>query len=269
MSVKRKLKPRVIALLGNEAQNRNTLATLLRHDVNVVGVCIADDKIGGMPLKYIIKSVRRRGWVKTSSQILARLVYLVRNKKRDIKLKSGIFDDEKNKQTISERAVPTVFGDSFSSQRDFIKEMEPEILVVHTRAWVGKDIRDLEGVKYIIGGHPGITPMYRGAHSPFWAIYNEDNKNIGWTCFLVDEGIDTGPVVEQGFILPSKEETYMSLSWKGMVEIALSQVRAIDSYSVNGKIFSKPHIFIPDSSEYFVPTLGQQIRFWMLQKQVK
>lgn len=261
--------PRVVVLLGNESQHRNTLATLIENGINIVGVVIAENKTIGLPLKYIIKSASRRGWVKTISQVLARILYKARNRTRDKKLKTKIFDDARNKKIISEIVAPIVVDKNYSLQRNFILNLKPEILIVHTGSWIGKDIRELNSVKYVIGGHPGITPIYRGSHSPFWAIYNRDYENIGWTCFLVDKGVDTGPVLEQGYIVPSEEETYMSLSWRGMKEIALSQVKAIKTYSSSGIISSIPHKLIPDNSEYFLPTLSEQIHFWFKQKKVK
>ena len=117
-------------------------------------------------------------------------------------------------------------------------------------------------MKYVIGGHPGITPFYRGSHSPFWAVINDDVQNIGWTCFLVDGGVDTGPVIEQGFIIPSSNDTYMSISWRGMRLIAESQVKAIKKYAIDGKLSTKIHTCIPDNSNYGLPTLYDQFRYW-------
>tara|TARA_Y100001978_G_C23340319_1_gene267140 strand:+ start:366 stop:503 length:138 start_codon:yes stop_codon:yes gene_type:complete len=37
---------KVVAILGNEVQHRNTLATLLKGGINVVGVCISQEKKG-------------------------------------------------------------------------------------------------------------------------------------------------------------------------------------------------------------------------------
>ena len=269
MSFVSECKPRVVALLGNDSQHRNTLATLLRNEINVVGVCIANNKSIGIPLEYIIKSARKRGWFKIVSQIIARLIYLLRNWKRDKKLKSLIFNDIKNIQTIKQSNLPIVTDKNYSSQLEFISQLKPEILIVHTGSWVGKKVRDIESVRYVIGGHPGITPLYRGSNSAFWAIYNNDIKNIGWTSFILDKGVDTGPVIEQGFIIPNHEETFMSLGWRGMVEIALSQVKAIKNYSTNKIILSKSHNSIPDGSEYSIPTLSQQIKYWIMQKRVK
>lgn len=45
----------------------------------------------------------------------------------------------------------------------------------------------------IIMPHPGILPGYRGINCTGWAILNGDD--IGVTTFLIDKGIDTGPVL--------------------------------------------------------------------------
>ncbi|WP_299730923.1 formyltransferase family protein [uncultured Endozoicomonas sp.] len=260
---------RVVALLGNDSQHRNTLATLIKNDVNVVGVCIAESKKRGLPLDYIIRSFSRRGFLTTVSQMLARIVYLAVNQRLDRKLEAEIFNDKENCKIITDFSPLIVIDKSFSLQKEFISRLEPEILVVHTGSWVGRDVRGINTVKYVIGGHPGITPFYRGAHSPFWAIFNGDEMKVGWTCFLLDQGVDTGPVLEQGLLIPNHEETYFSLSWRGVKEIALSQVNAIRMFAVKGKINSTAHKFIPENSEYFVPTLSQQIRYWLKQSKVK
>lgn len=46
----------------------------------------------------------------------------------------------------------------------------------------------------IVNFHPGLLPMYRGCSAPEWQLY-EKNKIIS-TCHLVDEGIDTGMIID-------------------------------------------------------------------------
>lgn len=41
--------------------------------------------------------------------------------------------------------------------------------------------------------HPGRLPDYRGCTCPEWALYNGDDVHA--TAHLIDEGIDTGPVI--------------------------------------------------------------------------
>ena len=191
------------------------------------------------------------------------------NSKIDKKLKQIIFKSKENKKIITESKIKLYEVFSYQKAYSQIKKLNPDILIVHTGAWVGKEVREIESVKYIIGGHPGITPYYRGSHSPFWAIYNDDESNIGWTCFVLDKGVDTGPVIKQGRITPNKVETYMSLSWRGMVEIAKSQVEAVRRYELDGKISLKEHEAIPENSEYPVPTFFKQIKYWLKQSRVR
>ena len=129
---------------------------------------------------------------------------MIINSKLDKKLKKKIFNDEENKKIISLSNFKISTCNEFKSQKKFISDLKPEILIIHTKSWVDKSIREIESVKYAIGGHPGITPFYRGSHPSFWAIFYNDLKNIGWTTFLIDKDIDTGPVIEQGFLQPQK-----------------------------------------------------------------
>jgi len=54
----------------------------------------------------------------------------------------------------------------------------------------------------ILNLHPGITPGYRGVHTGYWALRRNDPGNFGTTIHLIDDGLDTGPVVEQIFCRP-------------------------------------------------------------------
>ena len=262
-------KARVIVLLGNGVQHRNTLATLINRKIKIVGVFIIENKKFGVPLSYIFKSFKRRGFIRTISQILARIVYLLVNKKLDDKLKNEIFNDFENIKIIKKAKINTFHTINYKNSLDSMKKLKPDLLIAHTGAWVGKRVREIESVKYVIGGHPGITPFYRGSHSPFWAIYNNDLKKIGWTSFILDSGVDTGPIIEQGVLKPNASETYMSLSWRGMVKIASSQADTIELFEKTGKVTSKTYKEIPQNSEYYLPTLKEQIIYWIKQNSVR
>lgn len=259
---------RVVALLGNESQHRNTLATLIKNGINVVGVCIVENNSYGIPLSYILKSIKKRGFLITISRILARIIYLLFNSKLDKKLSKEIFNDEENQRIIENSNIKQSIARKFSFHRKFISQLNPDILIVHTKSWVNKDIREIKSVKYVIGGHPGITQFYRGAHSSFWAIYNNDFSNIGWTTFILNNGVDTGPIIDQGFFKPLEKETYVSLNLRGMKYIAESQVKSLKIFAENGVLKSKSHKILKNT-EYNLPTLRQQLRYWRIQKIVR
>lgn len=47
----------------------------------------------------------------------------------------------------------------------------------------------------IVGCHPGLLPDYRGMDCLEWAVLEGRPDKLGLTTFLIDEGVDTGPIV--------------------------------------------------------------------------
>tara|TARA_R110001592_G_scaffold335117_1_gene619705 strand:- start:4818 stop:5426 length:609 start_codon:yes stop_codon:yes gene_type:complete len=63
--------------------------------------------------------------------------------------------------------------------------------------------------------HPGILPQYRGAGVYSWAIINGDDKT-GITLHLIDEGIDSGDIIEiRAFPINKHQDTAQTLFEKG------------------------------------------------------
>lgn len=62
--------------------------------------------------------------------------------------------------------------------------------------------------------HPGILPEYRGAGAFSWCLINKDIKS-GVTLHLIDEGIDTGDIIEIREFIISPKDTAFSLYLKG------------------------------------------------------
>ena len=54
-----------------------------------------------------------------------------------------------------------------------------------------------------------------------------------------------------------------------MIQIALSQIKAIKLYAKSGVLKSKKHKKIPENSEFTLPTFKQQINYWIKQKIVR
>lgn len=62
--------------------------------------------------------------------------------------------------------------------------------------------------------HPGILPEYRGAGAFSWGLINKAQKS-GITLHLIDEGIDTGNVIEIREFIISPKDTAYTLYQKG------------------------------------------------------
>ena len=57
--------------------------------------------------------------------------------------------------------------------------------------------------------HISYLPYNRGAHPNFWSFY--DNTPSGVTIHLIDNGIDTGPIVRQKYVnFKESDDTFVS-----------------------------------------------------------
>lgn len=95
-------------------------------------------------------------------------------------------------------AGPVVRVPSVNSEeaRQALREMQPSVVVVNGTRIIGA--RTLAAVKVpFINMHAGITPLFRGVHGGYWALAEGRPELVGTTVHLVDEGIDTGNVIEQ------------------------------------------------------------------------
>lgn len=90
-----------------------------------------------------------------------------------------------------------------------IAAKNPDVVIVNGTRILKRDLLNSVRATFI-NTHQGITPMYRGAHGGYWALYNNDPANCGVTIHLVDEGIDTGHIIAQALISPSAIDSYMS-----------------------------------------------------------
>ena len=93
---------------------------------------------------------------------------------------------------------------------EILKGLSPDVLVV---AAYGK-ILPLEYLNLAPFGavnvHPSLLPKYRGP-SPIQWVLLKGEKETGVTTFLMDEGVDSGPILLQERVPIEEEDTYSSL----------------------------------------------------------
>jgi methionyl-tRNA formyltransferase len=85
--------------------------------------------------------------------------------------------------------------------------------------------------------HYALFPKYRGMHSIVWAIINGE-ANVGVTVHLMDEGLDSGPILWQKSI-----EIHEKTSWELMLDcdqILTSCISSVFHDFVGGKILPVP-----------------------------
>jgi methionyl-tRNA formyltransferase len=78
-----------------------------------------------------------------------------------------------------------------------LDEAKPDIIVNNGMMFIYKE--EILRKYRVLNTHSGYLPFYRGRCGASWAIYNGQTK-YGLSCHLVDEDVDTGPIVVQKMI---------------------------------------------------------------------
>ncbi|MBK6628095.1 MAG: hypothetical protein IPJ87_07970 [Flavobacteriales bacterium] len=75
-----------------------------------------------------------------------------------------------------------------------VRAASPSALVVFGTGILKRSVLDIAPA---INAHTSLLPQYRGTRSEFWQCRHDDPAHVGITIHLVDEGVDTGPVLFQ------------------------------------------------------------------------
>ncbi len=150
--------------------------------------------------------------------------------------------------------LQTVNGDAFVKA---IGEINPSLIIVNGTRIISQ--ATLDQIKCpAINVHVGITPLYRGVHGAYWALANNDREHCGVTIHVVDKGIDTGNILAQGIIDPTKEDnftTYPYLQFDKAISLLKKVVPAIigtDQYSFQAVPAGKSRL-------WYHPTIWQYL----------
>jgi methionyl-tRNA formyltransferase len=116
----------------------------------------------------------------------------------------------------------------------------------------------------VINIHAGITPKYRGVHGGYWALVNGESNLFGSTIHRVDQGIDTGAVIQYVYTLPTSRDnfsTYPLLQQRVASDAVISLLASgtmLTSAKINArkesKLWSHPTIL-----EYLVFAIKKRI----------
>ena len=260
---------RVIALCSDGPLERNTCATLVRAGVNLVGIAWCARPGLAARARFLWRWVGRHGVLHTAGQILGRFYDRAHNGRHDARMLARLVDEGADRAALAS-ATP-IHTDSYSRPDTLaaLARLDPDVFVVHTKYIVGPKVRALAPVA-VIGGHPGITPWYRGMDSTFWAVLHGRPEMVGYSVFLLDDGIDTGPVLHQGRIdVVPGEDSHGTLEWKGMQRQSALQAAAILRLDAGECVPVRRIECVPDDSYFTLPTLTDFLRYRRRQRLVR
>ncbi|MBN2284805.1 MAG: polysaccharide deacetylase family protein [Tissierellales bacterium] len=114
--------------------------------------------------------------------------------------------------------------------------------------------------KGTINLHQGQLPKYRGAPPGFWELWNGETQ-AGVTVHYIDEGVDTGDIIDQEIVPIFKYDDLNSLQ-KKLIEISLTiypnAIKTIATES-NRRIRQQKD----SGKQYYFPDLRQRLQLWL------
>jgi hypothetical protein len=175
----------------------------------------------GVPkLRRFRMRARRRGVPAVASQLACGLAA-----RALFRLRGGV---ERQQQLLAEIGLEdrwpngcpltVVSGANDDSCVQLLRQLNPDAVVVNGTPILKKPVFTAVSAPFV-NTHCGLTPDYRGASGGFWAVWEGRPDRIGVTVHIIDEGVDTGPVIAQRLVSydPSRD---------GLHTLALLQYQA-------------------------------------------
>jgi hypothetical protein len=139
--------------------------------------------------------------------------------------------------------------------RDLLTTIAPKVVAVFGTRLLQPNLLASVDAPFI-NCHPGINPKYRGIDPAYWALVERDVDNVGVTIHLVDEGVDTGPVLSQASSQFTVRDNIQTYQWR-----QLGDSLPLFAKALQDALGEKPEPISVDlpSKQYFAPTLWQYL----------
>jgi len=250
------MKNKKIIILSGKDKSTNIIYHSLKSDFTIEKVIIEKH----VPLvRFFKRRIKSLGFFKVIGQLLF-LTLIVPFLKKTSKKKIEIIKKKYNLNTNFIENSKVVNFSSINSIETIkiLKKHNPNVVVINGTRIISEKILNCTSAKFI-NTHAGITPLYRGLHGGYWALVDNNKKRCGVTVHLVDPGIDTGNILEQGLITPSRDDNFITYPLLQLA-IGLPLLKKVINGIFNNKLEIKPY---PEGISKFWshPTLWEYLFF--------
>lgn len=152
-------------------------------------------------LERLRERIRRRGPVVAFGQVGFRALYALRARRRRERIDAIWRDAGLTTEAPPAETVETTAGFDTAETLDRLRRAAPRVAVVFATRRLPGSVRDAVGVP-ILNLHPGLLPVYRGVHTGYWALRRGDRAGFGVSVHLIDDRLDTGPLLARRSVDP-------------------------------------------------------------------
>ena len=174
-----------IAVLCSDGPHHKFLVRSLASDFNIVSVV---EEPAAAQIQRLRQKRKWRDWLWWNyHEVRRRLLRLDAYRQRYFA----------NAPKVPSNRFPTPIKVAWINDSETIHTLnrtKPDITVVMGTSILKKPVLRIAGL--VINIHGGYLPDFRGNHCFFWALYENRQDRIGSTIHFIDEGIDTGDIIE-------------------------------------------------------------------------
>jgi folate-dependent phosphoribosylglycinamide formyltransferase PurN len=194
-----------ITILGRDGPSSRILFNVLRREF---GSTLAVLEPPASRFRMLLRRQQRYGASRVAGQVLFRLFIVTWREATSRRRRAEIMTEtELDESPIpSDARVRVPSANSVETIR-LLQSYAPPVVVVSGSRILSADVLHCVQSPFL-NIHAGITPLYRGVHGAYWALVQRDREHCGVTLHLVDEGIDTGPIVGQTLIDPTARDNF-------------------------------------------------------------
>ena len=147
------------------------------------------------------RRVRQHGPVVALGQVGFRALLARRTRRRAGRIAAIWREAGLSTAPLSQDAVERVVRFDAPDTLARLERAAPQVGVVFATRRLPGAVRRAVGAP-ILNLHPGVLPAYRGVHTGYWALRRGDPAGFGTSVHLIDEGLDTGPILARRRIEP-------------------------------------------------------------------
>ncbi|MGB5107724.1 MAG: formyltransferase family protein [Candidatus Zixiibacteriota bacterium] len=194
-------------------------------------------------LHILALRARRFGFIRLFDELLFRVYYIWRYSRKEAELIAQNFPIEFRED--SNLNIPTFLRNDIHDPESIatLQKFAPDLVFCNcTHIIFKKPFYSIPRLGMFIL-HEGITPEYRGLHTPGWAILRKEYQFLGYTLLKISPGLDAGPILCQG-VFPYRPEYELCFGYVGHAALlaGLPEMKsALDKlYADNGQFCAIP-----------------------------
>ncbi len=181
-------------LICHADDNLNSVAlTRWLADVSDLKGVIVLRESGRRKVRRIRRAIKRTGFWRFLDVLAYRMYYRLMLRRSDREWEQAKISEICRLYPATNAPTLVCASPNSAEALEFIQRASPDLMIARCKTLLREEVFSLPRLGTFVM-HPGICPEYRNAHGCFWALANNDLKNVGMTLLQVDKGVDTGKV---------------------------------------------------------------------------